>query len=66
MSVPLRRKRRCADCGKPLGSTVGRCYECGGEDPSLTREERLQDARTWKILFGIPPQKIAAAHGVEE
>lgn len=27
----------CNNCGKPLGSTVDRCYECGGKQSSGSR-----------------------------
>lgn len=60
--MTLHRRRRCDTCGKPLGSTVGDCYECGGDDPSLSREQRLADARNWKLLAGVDPDLIAEAH----
>lgn len=63
--MTLKRKRKCAECGKPLGSTVGKCYECGGESPSPSRRERLQDAETWKLLLGVPYGKIKEAHDYE-
>lgn len=56
------RKRKCGDCGKPLGSTLGYCYECGGENRRAEREERLADAYTWKILLGVKPKLIEEAH----
>lgn len=28
----MRRKRKCRECDKPLGNTLGRCKECGGEN----------------------------------
>jgi hypothetical protein len=62
----LHRRRKCSDCGKPLGSTVGRCYECGGEQPTLSRKERLADAETWKLLAGVEWEQIADAHGYDE
>lgn len=57
-----KRKRKCMDCGKPLGSTVGRCFECGGESPSPSRDERLQPAVWWKIELGVPYKQIQKAH----
>lgn len=62
MTLPRRRRRTCQDCGKPLGSTVGKCYECGGEQPEPSREERLRDAYVWKILLGVDPELIEEAH----
>lgn len=56
------RVRTCDDCGKKLGGTVGLCYECGGEKPQPTREERLADARWWKIMLGVDPDLIEEAH----
>lgn len=64
--MTLHRRRRCGECGKPLGSTVGLCYECGGEDPSPSRRERLADAENWKLLGGIPWKKVKRAHGYKE
>lgn len=63
-----RRKRKCADCGKPLGSTVGQCYECGGDEAlnRQSREERLESARRWKLLLGVQPRLIEEAHEVSE
>lgn len=58
----MRRTRTCSECGKRLGSTVGECFECGGEQPSASREERLRDAYTWKILLGVKPEKIEEVH----
>lgn len=58
----MRRRRTCSECGKPLGGTLGTCYECGGEKHSPSREERLADARNWKILFGVKPSLIEEAH----
>lgn len=29
----MRRVRKCSECGKRLGGTLGRCFECGGEKP---------------------------------
>lgn len=58
----MRRQRNCAECGKALGGTVGTCHECGGEKPSPSKEERLRDARTWKILLGVDPLLIKSAH----
>lgn len=66
ISMPTRRKRTCAECGKPLGGTVGKCYECGGEKPQPSRRERLKDAETWKLWLGVPWDKIAEAHGYNE
>lgn len=60
------RRRRCEDCGKPLGATVARCYDCGGDDPSASREERLADSRKWKLLGGIDPETVEEAHSTEE
>lgn len=53
----------CNDCGKPLGGTEELCYECGGEKPTLSREERLANARMWKAMMWIPPEKVDEAHG---
>lgn len=61
-----RRQRDCGECGKALGGTVGTCYECGGEKPSPSREERLKDAVRWKILLGVPRHKINQAHEVSD
>lgn len=59
------RKRKCGECGKPLGGTAGLCYECGGEKPSPSRKERLRDAEKWKLWLGIPWSMIANAHGYD-
>lgn len=58
----LHRVRTCAECDKKLGGTVGKCHECGGEKPSPSKKERLEDARTWKILLGVDPLLIKSAH----
>jgi hypothetical protein len=60
------RKRTCAECGKPLGGTVGKCYECGGEKPEPSRKERLSDAEKWKLWAGVPWDMIAEAHGYND
>lgn len=60
--MTLHRRRICGDCGKPLGGTVGQCYECGGEKPAPSRDERLADAMAWKTLLAIPYETIAEAH----
>lgn len=62
----MQRVRKCADCGKPLGGTLGKCYECGGEKSEPTREERLQDAFYWKVVgLGIKPSVVEEAHEQE-
>lgn len=63
--MKLRRQRKCSECGKPLGGTVGRCHECGGEKPSPSRRERLKDAEEWKLWLGVPWDLIKEAHGYE-
>lgn len=60
--MKLTRQRNCGECGKALGGTVGKCFDCGGEKPSPSREDRLADAYTWKILLGVPRHKIKQAH----
>lgn len=58
----MRRQRKCGECGKPLGGTVGLCYGCGGDPPTVTREDRLADAVWWKLWLGVDPQLIEEAH----
>lgn len=58
----MRRTRTCEECGKQLGGTVGKCFECGGEKPSPSREERLADAVYWKVELGVPYGMIQEAH----
>lgn len=60
------RIRTCAECGKQLGGTVVKCFECGGEKPSPSREERLRDAVWWKIELGVPFDMIQRAHDADE
>lgn len=62
----MHRIRTCENCGKQLGGTVGLCYDCGGEKPSPSREERLTDAYVWKALLGVPHDKIQSAHEVSD
>lgn len=57
-----RRTRTCDNCGKQLGGTLGLCYNCGGEKPSPSRSERLQDAWNWKMYLGLSPNRVQAAH----
>lgn len=64
--MTMHRRRTCGECGKPLGGTVGLCYECGGEKPSPSRKERLADAETWKLLLGIEYEQVAEAHGYND
>lgn len=56
------RRRKCDECGKPLGGTLGTCYKCGGEKPSPSRTERLASAKEWKLILGVKPSKIKSAH----
>jgi hypothetical protein len=63
--MTLRRKRKCSECGKPLGGTVSECYECGGEKVSPSREERLADARWWKFWLGVDATLVEEAHDIE-
>lgn len=61
----MRRIPKCSECGKPLGGTYGRCYECGGSkqvDPPGT-QPMYDSAFTWKVWFlGIPRSVVEAAH----
>lgn len=57
----MHRRRKCAECGKPLGSTVAECYECGGEKPDRDNPAE-QWAVEWKVWLGVPWNKIQAAH----
>lgn len=52
------RKRKCAECGKPLGGTVAECFECGGESPSKSREDKNTDAYAWLTMLGVERQVI--------
>jgi hypothetical protein len=48
-------KRYCDDCGKPLGGTYNKCYECGG------KSKRGGDPITphkWQLMLGVPPEKL--------
>lgn len=57
-----RRIRTCADCGKQLGGTIGKCFDCGGEKPEPTREDRLADARWWKMMLGVKKDHVDQTH----
>lgn len=52
-----KRKRLCKDCNKPLGSTIVRCYECGGQQPTRQRA----DGRSWKLTLGCSLEQIIEA-----
>jgi predicted amidophosphoribosyltransferase len=39
----------CSDCGKPLGSTIDKCHECGGKTP---RGSRIT-ADKWQAAMGV-------------
>lgn len=52
------RSRNCSECGKPLGSTYGKCHKCGGESK---RGGKRCDGRQWKGWFGLEPTAIKAA-----
>lgn len=57
----MHRRRKCADCGKPLGATVGKCYECGGEHPRLSTRERLENWKQIAYLTRLPIESVAEA-----
>lgn len=59
------RQRTCDDCGKPLGGTIVKCHECGGEKPKPSRKERLANAERWKLWLGVRWDQIEEAHGYE-
>lgn len=61
----MNRLRNCDECGQALGGSIGLCYECGGEKPTPSREERLTDAYTWKMILGVDPSLINDAHSEE-
>lgn len=48
-------KEYCAECGKPLGSTVDKCFECGGEG---TRAGDPIPPHEWQVRLGVPPEKL--------
>jgi hypothetical protein len=56
-----RRTRKCQSCQKPLGATVVRCHDCGGETPDR-HGDSLRSARIWKQWLGVDPQLIDEAH----
>lgn len=58
-----RRRRRCEECGKPLGSTLGKCHECGGETYRAGGDMTDTWAWNWKIMLGIKPKLIEKHHG---
>lgn len=45
----------CKECGKPLGSTVERCFECGGTG---RRGGQPIDPHAWQIMLGVKPQNL--------
>lgn len=48
-------KRNCSECGKPLGSTYEKCYECGG------KSRRGGDPITphnWQLMLGVEPEDL--------
>lgn len=42
-------KATCEDCGKPLGATGPRCYDCGGESD---RGEPISP-KGWQAELGV-------------
>ena len=60
----MHRRRKCDECGQPLGGTLGTCHDCGGEKNRLSREGRLANAKKWKLLFGVKPDLIEEAHDI--
>jgi hypothetical protein len=61
----MRRKRKCSECNKPLGATLVKCYECGGEHVD-NHGDSLASARQWKLLLGVDPELIDEAHSESE
>lgn len=59
----MQRRRTCSECGKPLGNTLGRCHECGGETYRAGGQMVDDWGRYWKIEMGIPWPKIVEVHG---
>jgi len=57
-----RRKRKCEDCEKPLGGTIVKCFECGGEKPSPSKKERLSDGKEWAALLGVERSVVKSVH----
>lgn len=59
----MRRIRRCSECGKKLGSTLGKCHECGGENYRAGDTTMYSQAYYWKVwLFGVPISMVERAH----
>jgi hypothetical protein len=57
----MRRVRKCDECGKPLGSTLGACHECGGDSYRAGGPSEA-DARAWKLALGVSHTQIESAH----
>lgn len=61
----MKRIRKCQSCQKPLGATVVRCHDCGGETPDR-HGDSLRSARMWKQLLGVKPKLIDESHDESE
>lgn len=40
----------CVECGDPLGSTIERCFDCGGDG---TRGGTPIDPHQWQVWLGV-------------
>lgn len=59
----MRRKRTCSECGKPLGNTLGKCHEHGGDNYRAGGSMMYQWSERWKLwYFGVPYDKVQKAH----
>jgi len=45
----------CLDCGKPLGSTIVKCHDCGGKS---RRGGKAIAPHQWQMLLGVEPQNL--------
>ena len=43
-------REKCTVCSKPLGNTIEKCHDCGGEN---YRGGTPEDGRWWRILLGV-------------
>jgi hypothetical protein len=57
----MRRRRTCSDCNKPLGATLAKCFDCGGEQPD-NHDDSHESRVTWQSLLGVNPELIDTSH----
>lgn len=58
----MRRQRKCSECSKPLGNTLGKCREHGGENYRAGGTNMYGPmSRWWRLMLGVPTKKIDAS-----